>query len=343
MTEHPALPATVTIAAVARELGVSTATVSKVLNGRSDVAEDTRARVEAGLERQGYQRRRRRPPLTADQIDVVFHEYDSSWTMEIINGIESVTAPAGVRMALSQLGGSHQPAMQWLDDVVARRPTGVLLVQCTLAEAQRRRLRHHGIPCVAVDSDSATSAAVPTVGSNNWNGGLLATRYLIGLGHRRIAHISGPPDMLCARARTAGYQAAHDDAGLPVDPDLVRHGSFYVGTGHRHGLDLLTRPQRPTAVFAGSDMQAMGVLRAARQLGLAVPADLSVVGYDDLPVASWTGPALTTVNQPLRDMAGLATQMLLDLSRGVEPATTRIDLVTQLVVRESTAPPANLP
>jgi LacI family transcriptional regulator len=215
----------------------------------------------------------------------------------------------------------------------------VLFVLCNLTEPQRGQLRRRSIPFVVVDTDSATSASVPTVGSNNWNGGLLAARHLLELGHRRIAIISGPEDVLCSRARAAGFRFAHDEAGVPVDPDLVRYGSFYVDAGYDHGMELLSRADRPSAIFAGSDMQAMGVLRAAWQLGLDVPADLSVVGYDNLPVAAWIGPALTTVNQPLRDMAGTATQMLLDLAHGAELSTSRIDLVTELVVRETTGPP----
>jgi LacI family transcriptional regulator len=119
----------------------------------------------------------------------------------------------------------------------------------------------------------------------------------------------------------------------------VRHGNFYVDGGFRHGNELLSRPDRPTAVFAGSDMQALGVLRAARELRLRVPEDVSVVGYDDLPLAEWIGPSLTTVRQPLTDMAGTATRMLLGLARGEQPATPQLDLATELVVRESTSPP----
>ncbi|WP_155372462.1 LacI family DNA-binding transcriptional regulator [Catellatospora vulcania] len=330
----------VTIAAIADEVGVSTATVSKVLNGRLDVSALTRARVEASLERNRYRRRSRRLPT--GQIDLVFHEYDSTWAMEIIRGIETVTVPARIGVVLSQLDGRHRPPQEWLDGVLSRRPRGVVLVQCHLSEPQRRQLHRRAIPFVVIDTDSATSASVPTVGANNWSGGLLATRHLIELGHRRIAVISGPTDVLCSRARTAGFRAAHEEAGLPVDPALVRHGAFYVATGHEHAMDLLTRPDRPTAIFAGSDMQAMGVLRAARQLGLHVPDDLSVIGYDNLPVAAWTDPALTTVDQPLRDMAGIAAQMVLDLADKIDLATSRIDLVTELVVRETTAPPAHL-
>jgi LacI family transcriptional regulator len=119
----------------------------------------------------------------------------------------------------------------------------------------------------------------------------------------------------------------------------VRYGNFYVDAGYGHGLDLLRRAERPIAIFAGSDPQALGVLRAARRLGIVVPEELSVIGYDNLPVASWADPELTTVNQPLREMADAATRMLLDMARGAEPASTRIDLVTELVVRMSTAPP----
>jgi LacI family transcriptional regulator len=216
----------------------------------------------------------------------------------------------------------------------------VLFVLCGPTLAQQQQLQRQRIPFVVVDTDSATTASVPTVGSNNWNGGLLAARHLIELGHRRIAIISGPEDVLCSQARAAGFRFAHDEAGIALDPDLVRYGNFSATAGYAHGTELLGADDRPTAVFAGSDTQAIGVLRAARRLGLDVPQDLSVIGYDNLPVAAWVIPALTTINQPLRDMAGTAARMLLDLARGERPATTRVDLVTELVVRESTAPPA---
>ncbi|MDG4832773.1 LacI family DNA-binding transcriptional regulator [Solwaraspora sp. WMMD1047] len=332
-------PSSATIATIAGEVGVSVTTVSKVLNGRSDVAPGTRARVEASLERHRYRRRGRRAAPGGEQLDLVFHQFNSAWTMEIIRGVENVAAPAKIGVLLSQLGGAHRPQREWFDAVLTRRPLGVLLVLANLTQTQRLRLQRQRIPVVVIDTDSATAASVPTVGSNNWNGGLLAARHLLDLGHRRIAIISGPEDVLCSRARVAGFRFAHDEAAVPVDPDLVRYGNFYVNAGYEHGLRLLSRPDRPTAIFAGSDMQALGVLQAARRLGIEIPRDLSVVGYDNIPVSAWTGPALTTVNQPLEDMASTATRMLLDLARGVDPPTSRIDLVTELVVRESTGPP----
>jgi LacI family transcriptional regulator len=328
-----------TIATIASEVGVSVATVSKVLNGRSDVADETRARVEASLEKHRYRRRTRRQSESTPQVHLVFHEFDSAWAMEIIRGVESAAAGAGVEVVVSQLGGKHRPQDTWLDLIVGRQPHGVLLVQSSLTAAQQEKLRRQRIPFVAVDTDSATPADFPTVGSNNWNGGLIAARHLLELGHRRIGVIAGPEDLLCSRARLAGFSSAHDEAGIVMDPALVRHGNFYLDAGYEHGMELLQLPDPPTAVFAGSDAQAMGVLRAARKLGLHLPDDLSVVGYDNLPVAAWLEPALTTVHQPLHDMAGTATRLLLDLASGAEVPMSRIDLGTELVIRESTAPP----
>ncbi|KAA9373756.1 LacI family DNA-binding transcriptional regulator [Microbispora amethystogenes] len=333
-------PHRATIASIAEETGVSVTTVSKVLNGRPDVAPATRERVEACLARHKYRPRVRRRPLKG-QIDLVFHQLNSVWSMEIIRGVDSVAAPAGIEVALSQLEGAHRPPEEWLDGLLDRRPLGVLFVLCGPSQSQQRRLRRQRIPFVVVDSDTVTPASVPMVGSNNWNGGLLATRHLLELGHRRIAVVSGPKDVLCSRARVAGFRVAHDEAGVAVDPGLVRYGNFYVDAGFEHGMDLLTGAARPTAIFAGSDLQALGVLRAARRLGLDVPGELSVVGYDDVPAAAWVEPALTTVHQPLSDMAVVATQMLLDLARGTEVTTSRIDLANELVVRDSTAPPVS--
>ena len=318
---------------------MSAATVSKVLNGRADVAPETRARVEASLARHHYRRRKKRQPLITGSIHLIFHELDSAWAMEIIRGVEAMASALRAELVLAQLGGAHRPPDTWLDGVLSRRPLGLLLVSCGLTRPQQERLRRQRVPFVSVDTDSVTPASVPTVGSNNWNGGLVAARHLLKLGHRRIAVISGPEDLLCSRARVDGFRSAHDEAGLTVDPALVRYGTFRLDAGYTHGMELLGRDPRPTAIFAGSDTQAMGVLRAARQLGLRLPQDLSVVGYDNLSVAAWTEPALTTVNQPLQDMAAVATRMLLDLAAGVGLPNSRIDLGTELVVRESTAAP----
>lgn len=335
----PDIPPRVTIASIAKDVGVSVPTVSKVLNGRPDVSAATRAQVEEALGRTGYRRRRSHTAPGSPLIELVFHQLDSAWSIEIIRGVEEAAAHEGAGVVLTELGGNRRPTQTWLDAALSRRPLGVLFVLSSLDRAQQQQLSRRSIPFVVVDTAGAPPHGVPTVGSNNWNGGLVATRHLLELGHRRVAVISGPADVMCSRARIDGYRSAHEAAGLPIDRTMVRYGNFYVDTGYQHGLELLSRPDRPTAIFAGSDMQALGVLRAARELNLRVPQDVSVVGYDNLPLTEWIGPSLTTVDQPLHAMARTATAMLAGLARGEVPTSPQIDLATELVVRESTAPP----
>ncbi|KAB2976726.1 LacI family transcriptional regulator [Streptomyces sp. SS1-1] len=337
MHEDEEVGGRVTLAAVAKEAGVSMPTVSKVLNGRTDVSRTTRAKVEHLLEVHGYRRRAQagsRSPL----IELVFHELESVWAMELIRGVENVARDNRATVALTESGTRHTPGPDWLPGVLQRRPMGVVLVFSTLSEDVKRRLRAAAIPIVIVDPAGDPDPDVPSVGSANWSGGLAATRHLTDLGHERIAIITGPEDMLCSLARLDGYRSAMSMAGLRCDPRLTRFGDFHVQGGYEHAMDLLDGPDRPTAIFAGSDLQALGVLEAARVKGLRVPEDLSVVGYDDVPLAQWSSPPLTTVHQPLRAMAEEAARMLL---RPDAPgaAAQRIELATNLVVRQSTAPP----
>jgi len=151
--------------------------------------------------------------------------------------------------------------------------------------------------------------------------------------------IAGPESVLCSRARLDGYRAAMDEAEVPIDTDLIRYGTFHVQEGTTQGRSLLRLANPPTAIFAGNDLQALGVYQAAREMRLHIPEDLSVVGFDDLPVAAWVGPPLTTVRQPLVQMAMAGARLALRLARGEQPSQTRVELATELVIRESTAPP----
>ncbi|WP_235215344.1 LacI family DNA-binding transcriptional regulator [Phaeacidiphilus oryzae] len=327
---------TATLAAIGREAGVSVPTVSKVLNGRGDVAPATRERVERLLRRHGYQRRRGRPQ-PAPLLELVFHELESAWATEVIRGVENVAREEGMSVVLSECAGRLELRQSWLDAVLARRPTGVVLVLSGLDAAQKAELTRSEVPFAVLDPAGDPGEDVPAVGAANWHGGLAATRHLLELGHRRIGAIAGPSRMMCSRARIDGYRAALETAGVVFDPGLIAEGNFHHDAGRTAGLELLGRPDRPTAVFAGNDLQALGVYEAARELGLRIPEDLSVVGFDDLPVARWVGPPLTTVRQPLTDMAETAARIVLDLARGDEPATLRVDLATRLVERSSTA------
>src|SRR3954471_2541052 len=321
----------VTIALIADAAGVSVPTVSKVVNGRADVAPHTRERVERMLREHGYRKPTPANPH-ASLLDVVFNELESPWAMEIIKGVEEVARENDLGVVLSAQEGPGALGRSWVDAVASRRSAGLILVVSELTTEQIARLNARSIPFVVVDPAGEPADGVPSVGATNWNGGLSATRHLLELGHTRIGMIGGPSDMLCSRARVDGYRAALETAGLSVDQDLVRWGTFHVEAGFEHGRALLQLPEPPTAIFAGSDLQAFGVYEAARVLGAEIPRRLSVIGFDDLPMARWVGPPLTTVRQPLTEMAATAARLV--LGQGED---WRVELATTLVLRQSTA------
>jgi len=331
----------ITLADIASEAGVSLATVSKVLNGRSDVSASTRARVEQLLAGCGYLRRASASGNgTARMVELVFHELESEWAIEIIRGVERVAREAGIGLILTESGDRHSPGHAWIDGVLRRRPIGVILVFSDLGPEEKHKLRSRGINFVVVDPAAEPEADVASIGSANWAGGFAAAQHLLALGHRRIGMISGPEDMLCSVARVDGYRSALERARIGFDPELLRIGDFHVAGGRRAASVLLDIDDPPTAIFAGSDLQALGVYEAARPRGVRIPEDLSVVGYDDLRIARWVGPPLTTIRQPLTEMAETAARMLIRMSENPDtPVNQRFDLATSLVVRESTAPP----
>ncbi|MPY12289.1 LacI family DNA-binding transcriptional regulator [Arthrobacter bussei] len=329
----------VTLAQLATAAGVSLPVTSKVLNGRSGVSPKTRAKVNALLEEHGY-RPRQKSAEQASLIELVFHELESAWALEIIRGVEHVAREHGMSVVLTETGTRHTLGPEWIEGVLSRRPAGVVLVLSNLPLDFRRKLDVRDIPFVIIDPAGNPAPDVPSVGSANWAGGMLATRHLIDLGHKRIAVISGPKNMMCSLARIDGYRSAMNMANLPIDTGFIRYGDFHVDGGRAHAFALLRSTDPPTAIFAGSDLQALGVLDAARQIGLRVPEDLSIVGYDDLQLARWTSPALTTVHQPLIQMAEEAARMVLRFRSGERPNNCRIELATSLVVRQSTVAPS---
>ena len=324
-----------TLSEVASLADVSISTVSKVLNGRSGVSSETRGRIEALLQNHQYKRRTSRRQV-APLVDVLCYEIDSPFGSEVLASIEVKARERRIGMVLTGASDDHLPEPWWVDDVLRRQPLGVILVASVLPAKDKQRLRSRNIPLVMVDPAGAPAPDVPSIGSADWNGGYLATRHLLDLGHRRIGIITGPETMLAATARLSGYRAALDTAGVPVDQELIRPGEFHHHDGLVEGRALLSLPDRPTAIFASSDLHAMGVYEAARSLGISIPADLSVVGYDDLRIAQWAGPPLTTIHVPLAAMAEQAVRLIMRMRDEPELAFSRIDLDTSLVVREST-------
>ncbi len=331
---------TVTIAAIAAEAGVSLPTVSRVLNGRSDVAPATRERVEELLRTHGYQRRGSRSAGRARLVDLVFNDLDSPWAVEIIRGVESVAHADGVGTVVSAIHRRPSAAREWLDNLAARASDGAILVTSELDPELHAELRTLRGPAVVVDPAGVPTLDVPTIGATNWAGGVSATEHLTGLGHRRIGFVAGTPTLWSSRARLDGYRAGLDKAGLPFDPELVGEGDFSYEAGFRAAARMLELPAPPTAIFAANDQMALGVYEAVRRRAMRVPEDVSVVGFDDLPESRWSSPPLTTVHQPLSQMGALAARTVLRLVNGEALESPRVELSTELVVRYSTAPPA---
>ncbi|MER7168510.1 LacI family DNA-binding transcriptional regulator [Micromonospora sp. NPDC000207] len=329
----------VTIAMIARLAGVSVPTVSRVVNGRSDVAAQTRERVEELLNRHGYRRRSPSRRASPALVDLVFNDLDSPWAVEIIRGVEDVAHAGGVGTVVSAIHRQTDAARQWLDNIRARSSEGVIFVTSMVEPPLQAELRRLNLPVVIVDPAGVAPQEAPTIGATNWAGSLRANQYLLGLGHRRIGFIAGPPQLMCSRARLDGYRAALDAAGVPVDDTLVRPGNFYHEAGYTAGTQLLALPDPPTAIFASSDQMALGVYEAVRKRGLRVPDDVSVVGFDDLPEVRWCSPPLTTVRQPLAEMGMLAARTVLRLAQGEKIESPRVELATELVVRDSAAAP----
>jgi LacI family transcriptional regulator len=328
-----------TLSDIAEEAGVSTATVSKVLNGRTDVASTTRERVTALLKTHDYlalgSRRSRRSGL----VDFVISGLDSQWAVEILRGVEAECTERGVGTVVSRVRENDATPPSWTSLTVAHHSDGVILVTSRITDQQRAQIERAGVALVVIDPIDLADADLSSIGATNWAGGLSATEHLVSLGHRRIAVIGGPREMLCTQARIDGYRAALERAGIDVDRALIRYGDFLHEGGFVAARDLLDLTDRPTAIFAGSDMQAMGAYEAARQAGLTVPRDLSVVGFDDLPLCKWLSPPLTTVRQPLEEMGRIAARTLFQQLDGEVPVSPRIELATELRVRLSTAPP----
>ncbi|WP_344290406.1 LacI family DNA-binding transcriptional regulator [Streptomyces synnematoformans] len=331
-----------TLAQIAETAGVSVSTVSKVLNGRDDVSRDTRAKVDSALREHRYRRRGaslHEPDVRS--VDLVMNGLDGSWPASVASGLEAAAYEAGVHVVISVARqgatANNHAAQDWVDRVLERDGAGVVLGLIEPAPDQLARLRQAQVPIVVIDPLSDPPPDVISVGTTNWAGAYEATTHLLDRGHRRIALVTGPPHHLYARARTAGYRSAMAAAGVEVLPELIRHGSYDRASGAEQVRTLFAAPEPPTALFICSDHMAIGGYEALAEAGLRVPADVSIVGFDDLPEARWVAPALTTVRQPLKDMGGSALRTLLRLMNGDELESPRVELATTLVVRDSTA------
>jgi LacI family transcriptional regulator len=342
-------PRRATLRVVAHAAGVSTATASKVLNNRPDVAEATRRRVEAAFREHGYEPTTGPRGQAADQVvSVVFDTLENSYSTQVQRGILAAARETGMDIVVEELCPVDAPRVEdpgarltpaWIRNVAKRHRFGVITVVTAIRPAQVRAFARAGLPLVAIDPPNPDDS-VTSISSTNFAGGTQAAAHLVELGHRRIALAGGPADSVTGRERDHGYRSALESAGLVPDETLMLQGDFTFEAGVAMGLELLGRDAPPTAIFAACDLAALGVLEAARQVGLRVPRDVSVVGYDDTPAALWSAPPLTTVRQNITGLGRVALRVLVEIAEGREPVSHRIELATNLVVRQSTAPPS---
>jgi len=326
-----------TIHDVARAAGVSVSTVSKAVNGRYGIADATVQRVLDAVKDLGYESSLVASSMRARRtgvIGVLLADFEP-FSAEILKGVGAAMHDTG--FDLLAYAGSHHGASDGWERRSLSRLSGTLIdaaimVTPTVVNAGTE------IPVVAVDPHTGR-ADLPTVESDSFGGALAATRHLIELGHRRIGFLAGRPDLRSAGLRDAGYRRALTDAGIPVDPALIGIGRYELEATRESARVMLGGDSRPTAVFAANDLSAIAVVDVAHQLGLRVPADLSVVGFDDVPEATRRALPLTTIQQPMRRLGAVAADMVVTLLSGGEIDEMDVILPTRLIVRATTAAP----
>lgn len=323
---------------VARLAGVSTATISRTLVSPDKVRAETRERVMAAIERIGYAPNalaRNLRQMRTSTVILLVRQIVNPFYLELFRGVESAARARGYNVLMSNVESSPERELAYFDMIRERRADGVILATGALPS---RRGRAPALPPMVVVSEYLPRSGLPTVRIDNVAAAAGAVDYLAGLGHRRIAHITGPLPEVLSRDRLKGYRRALRRAGIESDERLVERGDYSTRSGHAAGAALLRWRRRPTAIFAANDEMAMGAIKAAREAGLDVPGDLSVVGFDDINLAAAWDPSLTTVAQPCGEMGGRAMDRLADLLAGEACEDGDDVLETRLRVRDSTGP-----
>lgn len=331
----------VTIVDVAKEAGVSYSTVSRVVNNKTYVKPETRARVLMAMTRLGYQANLQARSLAGGRSNVIgllVTELTTQYMGEIVRGIEEVLTANQYELMLYTTHRKKAKESAFVNMMARGLADGLLIVLPREPEAYLRSLRQRNFPYVLIDQFGIDDSDLSVTAANR-DGGYEATKHLISLGHRRIGMITGWMDMISAIQRLEGYRAALADHQIDYDKNLVFVGDFTQSSGYQGANTLLDLEAPPTAIFASNDMAALGVMDAVRDRGMRVAADISIIGFDDVPVATAVTPALTTVQQPLSEMGLRATQMLVNLIQDPEQAQCSIILPTTLIVRGSTASP----
>ncbi len=329
----------VTIREVANLAGVSSTTVSHVVNKSRFVSEEVRLRVLAAMKELGY-----RPNALAQSlrsgythtIALLLPDSANPFFAELGRAIEKEAFKVGYNIILCNTEADFEKEDIYIDVLMKKQVDGVVFCSVGSRTDSFRELSSLKLPVVVLDRE-LSEINMDTVVCDNRQGGYLATRHLLELGHRRIGCISGPSQITPSAERVTGYKAALEEVGVPFDEGLVIRGDFHPETGLLATRTLLKLAKAPTAVFSCNDMMALGILRAAAELGASVPGDISVVGYDDIELASYSIPSLSTICQPKEEISGTVVRLLLERIANKELGARRIVLPVSIIVRQSTA------
>ncbi len=333
-----------TIHDVARQAGVSASTVSHVINRTRHVREDTRLRVLHVMDELGYQPNRLARSLRSRRthtFGVLLPNSANPFFAQVLLGIEAESYDCGYSTILGNANDEPDRELDYIDILLSKQVDGILLVSTGAYRQALDLLTARGIPVVMIDrspGEEYDDFAIDTVLTENAQGGLLATRHLLALGHRRIACISGPIRLVPSARRVTGYREALAEAGVPLDEGLIVAGDFTHESGYRACRTLLARPEPPSALFVCNDLMAVGALCAIHEAGLAVPEHISVAGFDDIPLASFTVPRLTTIAQPAEEVGRRAVRLLVNRLSAPETPSRHERLPVRLVERDSCGP-----
>lgn len=332
----------VTIYDVARQASVSTATVSKVLSNTPYVSDKTRAKVLAAVSELDFV-----PNLAARSLNqartgiigLAFpyasdYLFDDPHLMLFLRGVENIATTHDYSILLMTAGAAD--AAGGLRRLLhTRYVDGAIVVGMESVQPITAELRHRNYPTVALGYSSPLGIH-NTIHADDYAGGRLAAEHLLALGHRRIGLIGGPQEIAAVGRRIQGFTNALVERGMSLPPELCAAGDFTQESGFAAAAVILGQPDRPTAIFSVNDRMALGFMAYAQASGLAIPADLSIVGFDDIPAAAYSHPSLTTVCQPSLEMGRVACERLLNLVQGVQEPFEPLVLATVFVPRSST-------
>ena len=331
-----------TIKDVAIAAGVSLKTVSSVINNESGVADETRRQIQTVIRELGYV-----PNISAQRLKsgrataftLVLPRVESPFASKLLSHVLAEARRRGYSVLIVEADSTHPAGRDIIERGINRRQSDGLLIAPPGGDSldMLNILQENGMPYVVITPHFLDRVPL-FVDVTDRAGSEELVRYLISLGHRRIAHVGGG-SLRFAQERLAGYTQALTNAGIPIDADMIRHGDTQVESGRTIALDLLTRPDRPTAFFAANDEMAVGVMMAAWHLGLHLPEDVSVAGFDDVPIAQQVFPPLTTVIQPIDQMVKASIDMLIDAINERTPEHAHVQIPTRLVIRDSCVAP----